>query len=154
MFQLSIQVSDLCRFFKGLFRLTKELWIGDPVVGMSQWLVAIQHGRTVLDLWNYGSVIPLSIQFSDLCRFFKGLFRLTNELWIGDPVVGMSQWLVATRQGEWSLTFGIRERWSSHRSQSATCGNSLSGCSPWQKNKGSVFGLLVRVVDLCQLAKE
>ena len=91
-----------------------ELWIGDSVIDPSRWLVATRQWGVSLVFWNYWSVIPSSIQVSDLCWFFKSLIRLTKELWIGDPVIHSSRWLVATRQRKISpwLCFGIMDRWS------------------------------------------
>jgi len=105
-----------------------------------------------MDRWSrcrlqFSDLILLSIQVSDLCRFFK-----VCSAWLKnyESVILLSVW-VSDFLGR-PLTFGIRGRWSSHRSQSVTCGDSLSRCSPWQINNASVIWLLIQFVDLWRLA--
>jgi len=53
------------------------------------------------------------------------------ELWIGDPVIGSSQWFVATLQGVVRLDLIMVDRWSCYRYKSVPCRNSTKGGSPW-----------------------
>jgi len=52
-------------------------------------------------------------------------------VWIGDPVIDPSQWLVVTRQGVFPLDLiGLLDRWSCYRSESVARRNSPR-VSPW-----------------------
>ena len=82
-----------------------KLWIDDPIIHRSPWLVVSCREGFFLDFWNCRSMILSSTQVVDLWTLFKPKCH---------------------------LTFGIKDRWSYHPSKSLTCGDSSSSIYTWR----------------------